>query len=213
MAVSSTVAAFKQGLLRHLRVPIQQQSLFGSAVAPGTSLSLWRGFAGGGYLDKDDVTQRVLEVTKHFEKIDPAKVRTCVASGGPLGSGCKPHHAAVVIWWQVLPHTFHPYCVGPAKPCHLLNITSLLAEFVSYTRHHCNITGFSVWCMHAARAVLQVQSGAHFEKDLGLDSLDVVELVMAFEEEFQVEIPDADADKIFSVEDAVNYIASHPMAK
>lgn len=82
-------------------------------------------------MDKDEVTQRVLEVTKHFEKIDPAKV---------------------------LP-------------------------------------------------------AAHFEKDLGLDSLDVVELVMAFEEEFQVEIPDADADKIFSVDDAVNYIASHPMAK
>ena len=60
---------------------------------------------------------------------------------------------------------------------------------------------------------LQVLPAAHFEKDLGLDSLDVVELVMAFEEEFQVEIPDADADKIFSVEDAVNYIASHPMAK
>jgi NADH dehydrogenase (ubiquinone) 1 alpha/beta subcomplex 1 len=61
--------------------------------------------------------------------------------------------------------------------------------------------------------ILQVVPSAHFEKDLGLDSLDVVELVMAFEEEFAVEIPDADADKIFSVEDAVNYIASHPMAK
>ena len=36
---------------------------------------------------------------------------------------------------------------------------------------------------------------------------------MAFEEEFAIEIPDTDADKIFSVEDAVNYIASHPMAK
>lgn len=112
----------------------------------------------------------------------------------------------------------------------------------------------------AAPALLrQVQPGAHFEKDLGLDSLDVVELVstrcalsmrlpmsmsprdtpppplrpcllyssladrgashgpacqvMAFEEEFSIEIPDADADKIFSVDDAVNYIASHPMAK
>ena len=54
---------------------------------------------------------------------------------------------------------------------------------------------------------------AHFEKDLGLDSLDIVELVMAVEEEFSVEIPDADADKIFSVEDAINYIASHPQAK
>jgi NADH dehydrogenase (ubiquinone) 1 alpha/beta subcomplex 1 len=84
MAVSSAVSAFKQGLLRHLRLPLQQQSLFGSAVAPGTSLSLWRGFAGGGYLDKDEVTSRVLEVTKHFEKIDPAKVCPRVARCGLL---------------------------------------------------------------------------------------------------------------------------------
>jgi acyl carrier protein len=43
--------------------------------------------------------------------------------------------------------------------------------------------------------------------------LDVVELVMAFEEEFAVEIPDADADKIATVQDAVDYLAQHPMAK
>ncbi len=54
---------------------------------------------------------------------------------------------------------------------------------------------------------------ASFEKDLGLDSLDVVELVMALEEEFGVEIPDAEADKISSVSDAVNYIISNPLAK
>ena len=59
----------------------------------------------------------------------------------------------------------------------------------------------------------QVTPTASFEKDLGLDSLDVVELVMAFEEEFAVEIPDADADKIATVRDAVDYIAQHPMAK
>ncbi len=54
---------------------------------------------------------------------------------------------------------------------------------------------------------------AHFEKDLGLDSLDVVELVMALEEEFGIEIPDAEADKIASVGDAVNYLISNPLAK
>lgn len=54
---------------------------------------------------------------------------------------------------------------------------------------------------------------ATFEKDLGLDSLDVVELVMALEEEFGVEIPDAEADKIASVADAVNYLVSNPLAK
>lgn len=122
--------ALKSGLLRQFRLPLQQAYVAGDGSA-AVSLNIWRGFAGGGYLDKTEVTDRVINVTKHFEKIDPAKV----------------------------------------KP------------------------------------------GSHFEKDLGLDSLDVVELVMAFEEEFAIEIPDADADKIISVEDAVNYVAQHPMAK
>lgn len=54
---------------------------------------------------------------------------------------------------------------------------------------------------------------ARFDKDLGLDSLDVVELVMALEEEFGVEIPDAEADKIASIQDAVSYLMSNPLAK
>jgi len=45
--------------------------------------------------------------------------------------------------------------------------------------------------------------------DLGADSLDTVELVMAFEEEFGCEIPDEEAEKIQTVQDAVNYIESH----
>ncbi len=52
-----------------------------------------------------------------------------------------------------------------------------------------------------------------FTEDLGLDSLDVVEVVMAIEDEFAIEIPDTEADKIASIEDAVEYITSHPMAK
>mmetsp|Transcript_39677 Transcript_39677/g.88993 ORF Transcript_39677/g.88993 Transcript_39677/m.88993 type:complete len:138 (-) Transcript_39677:131-544(-) len=59
----------------------------------------------------------------------------------------------------------------------------------------------------------KVSAIAHFKDDLGLDSLDAVEVVMAVEEEFAIEIPDAEADKILSVTDAINYIASHPMAK
>ena len=62
-------------------------------------------------------------------------------------------------------------------------------------------------------AIAQVSPDADFQKDLGLDSLDVVELVMALEEEFGVEIPDAEADKIASVSDAVNYMMSNPLAK
>lgn len=55
----------------------------------------------------------------------------------------------------------------------------------------------------------QVTENAKFVEDLGADSLDTVELVMALEEEFSIEIPDDDAEKIASVGDAVNYINSH----
>jgi len=52
-----------------------------------------------------------------------------------------------------------------------------------------------------------IQSGASFVEDLGADSLDTVELVMALEEEFGIEIPDEDAEKISTVGDAVRYIS------
>ena len=54
----------------------------------------------------------------------------------------------------------------------------------------------------------QVTDGAKFVDDLGADSLDTVELVMALEEAFELEIPDEDAEKITSVGDAINYINS-----
>ena len=50
---------------------------------------------------------------------------------------------------------------------------------------------------------------ASFSGDLGADSLDTVELVMAFEEEFGCEIPEEEAEKIQTVQDAVNYIDAH----
>lgn len=52
----------------------------------------------------------------------------------------------------------------------------------------------------------EVTPDASFVEDLRADSLDMVELSMAFEEEFQVDIPDEDAEKIKTVQDAVNYI-------
>ncbi|KAL5197253.1 hypothetical protein ABZP36_000765 [Zizania latifolia] len=58
----------------------------------------------------------------------------------------------------------------------------------------------------------KVNPEAHFEKDLGLDSLDTVEVVMAIEEEFKLEIPDQEADKIDSLPLAIDYVANHPMA-
>ncbi|MDH7499656.1 MAG: acyl carrier protein [candidate division NC10 bacterium] len=55
----------------------------------------------------------------------------------------------------------------------------------------------------------EVTLQAKFVEDLGADSLDTVELVMALEEEFGIEIPDEDAEKIVTVKDAVEYIRSH----
>ena len=55
----------------------------------------------------------------------------------------------------------------------------------------------------------KVTENASFIDDLGADSLDTVELVMAFEEEFGCEIPDDAAEKIVTVKDAVNFIESH----
>jgi acyl carrier protein len=52
----------------------------------------------------------------------------------------------------------------------------------------------------------EIKPESHFVQDLGADSLDIVELVMAFEEEFDLEIPDEAAEKIATVADAVNYI-------
>ena len=55
----------------------------------------------------------------------------------------------------------------------------------------------------------QITADASFIDDLGADSLDTVELVMAFEEEFDIEIPDEDAEKIRTVRDVVDYLNAH----
>jgi acyl carrier protein len=55
----------------------------------------------------------------------------------------------------------------------------------------------------------EVTSSASFVDDLGADSLDQVELIMAFEEAFDIEIPDEDAEKIKSVQDAVDYVGKN----
>ncbi len=59
----------------------------------------------------------------------------------------------------------------------------------------------------------EVTPSASFVDDLGADSLDQVELVMALEEAFDVEIPDEDAEKIRTVQDAIDYIDKHAKAK
>ena len=59
----------------------------------------------------------------------------------------------------------------------------------------------------------EITADASFTEDLGADSLDIVELVMAFEEAFGIEIPDEDAEKITRVREAVEYIESHTKNK
>ncbi len=59
----------------------------------------------------------------------------------------------------------------------------------------------------------EIKNPSSFVDDLGADSLDTVELVMAFEEEFGIEIPDDDAEKITRVKEAIEYIESHSKKK
>ena len=59
----------------------------------------------------------------------------------------------------------------------------------------------------------EVKSEASFVDDLGADSLDTVELVMALEEEFECEIPDEEAEKISTVQQAIDYVKSHAAAE
>ncbi|MCC6219930.1 MAG: acyl carrier protein [Deltaproteobacteria bacterium] len=61
-------------------------------------------------------------------------------------------------------------------------------------------------------AAEDVKPEASFIEDLGADSLDIVELVMAIEEEYDIEISDEDAEKIQTVGDAINYIEEHAQA-
>ncbi|BBG30726.1 MULTISPECIES: acyl carrier protein [Zymobacter] len=55
----------------------------------------------------------------------------------------------------------------------------------------------------------EVQNNSSFTEDLGADSLDTVELVMALEEEFDTEIPDEEAEKITTVQEAIDYVNAH----
>ena len=58
-------------------------------------------------------------------------------------------------------------------------------------------------------AETEIKSESSFVDDLGADSLDTVELVMALEEEFETEIPDEEAEKITTVQQAIDYVAAH----
>ena len=69
MALVRALAAIRAGVLSRVQISPSVITTVGGAA----SLSLCRGFAEGTYLNKDDVTERVLKVVKNFEKVDPAK--------------------------------------------------------------------------------------------------------------------------------------------
>jgi acyl carrier protein len=62
------------------------------------------------------------------------------------------------------------------------------------------------------RSMDEIRETSQFVADLGADSLDLVELIMAIENEFEIEIPDEDAEKISSVRDAIEYVEKHSKA-
>lgn len=72
MALAQAFANLRTGVIRHFSIPATSLQ----AAAGGLSLNLTRSFAGGTYLDKSEVTDRILNVVKHFDKIEPGKVRT-----------------------------------------------------------------------------------------------------------------------------------------
>ena len=74
MVLAGVISSVSRGVLSRIRVPVNLQQSGGQVVAAAGSFSIWRSFAKGTYLDKGDVTERVLNVVKHFEKVDENKV-------------------------------------------------------------------------------------------------------------------------------------------
>jgi|NOAtaT_7_FD_contig_31_9364102_length_438_multi_8_in_0_out_0_1 NADH dehydrogenase (ubiquinone) 1 alpha/beta subcomplex 1 len=119
-----------------------------------------------------------------------------------------------------------PLSVRPAAPVHKPLSMRVLAPVVNmsqmrlYSGDHHQLTYDEVKerVLTVVKAFDKVDSAkvtaeSNFQKDLGIDSLDAVELVMALEDEFVIEIPDVEAEKIQSCADAIQYISTHPHAK
>ncbi|WVZ56965.1 hypothetical protein U9M48_007422 [Paspalum notatum var. saurae] len=177
------MAAARSLVLRHLRLAASPSA---ASVRPTAALqeALWgrrwmsSEEAKGSFLDKSEVTERIIKVVKNFQKIDdPSKMTMLV-----------PLHGAVED-----PNEMRSKLLDDSE-----------VRIISFG--NANVLK-DLWWKPA------VTPDAHFKNDLGLDSLDAVEVVMALEEEFGFEIPDNEADRIDSIKVAVDFIASHPQAK
>merc|ERR1719478_606897 len=104
-----------------------------------------------------------------------------------------------------------PVPLAQARPAFaaglLLQRRNLAAAFLDKD----DVTDRVLGCLKSFQKVdpTKVTPSSHFMNDLGLDSLDAVEVVMSFEDEFAIEIPDADAEKITSCDEAIKYIVQH----
>jgi acyl carrier protein len=99
--------------------------------------------------------------------------------------------------------------VGNGAGAHLLELRSIPQVSINNRGEACMAVEEKVKTIIVEQLQVdeaEVTPGASFQEDLGADSLDVVELVMQFEEAFDLEIPDEDAEKIKTVKDAIDYI-------
>uniref|UniRef100_A0A7N2LEP1 Acyl carrier protein n=1 Tax=Quercus lobata TaxID=97700 RepID=A0A7N2LEP1_QUELO len=186
--------ALRAAILRHVRVPVKTLTLAGRKSQPwgsyGASLRFLSSH-GDDHLSKDEVIERVLSVIKSFPKVDPSQLARSSTSTTPCSmTQCTSNSEHTI---------FHnSRAVGQCRNHSSLSRHLERQMSINLERHEAT-SG-------------QVTPDVHFQKDLGLDSLDNVEIVMALEEEFKLEIPDKEADKIDSCNLAIEYIYNHPMA-
>ena len=105
-------------------------------------------------------------------------------------------------------------CRMPARRMHIA-VAQQRRGFATAFLDEADVTDRVLGCLKNFPKVdpTKVTDASHFMNDLGLDSLDTVEVVMAFEDEFAIEIPDADAEKIQSTSEAIKYIREHPHSR
>ncbi|OEL36897.1 Acyl carrier protein 2, mitochondrial [Dichanthelium oligosanthes] len=209
------MAAARSLILRHLRLAAAPSSAASFRPAAALQEALWgrrwmsSEEAKGSFLDKSEVTDRIIKVVRGFQKIDdPSK---------PIG-----------LWlWGALV-SVGVVCPGMMEMMTLVSLHGAVedsyqtrgnlldnSEVKLISFHNANILKDLLWKppLNFIEFHRLVKPDAHFKNDLGLDSLDTVEVVMALEDEFGFEIPDNEADKIDSIKVAADFIASHPQAK
>ncbi|KAF6170152.1 hypothetical protein GIB67_038685 [Kingdonia uniflora] len=195
--------ALRAAILAHIRIPVQTLTLNRSSRSQSWSLCniINRSMSShDDHLDKQEVVDRVLRVIKDYPKVDPSKGKRKETMGD--------------VGVDDLGNIIELLLVFPASYNLFLHMTSRTI----YTHKLLREKLCDAYAAQFARvyiqllALLQVTPDVHFMDDLGLDSLDTVEIVLALEEEFKLEIPDKEADKIDSCGLAIEYISHHPMA-